>query len=107
MHSSHKFIKILSGNTESEVLDIGHYSFISFLFPVLDSGDITFKVSNLQGEMYLPLKKMDGTDVYFVAGAGEKASPYIDELAGHRYMKVVSATTQTADRTIIVILKWR
>ena len=107
MYSSHKEIKILDTQTKSEVLDIGHYSFISFLFPVMDDGDVTFEVSNLKGGIYLPLKKMDGSAVTFVCGTGEKASPYVDELAGHRYVKVVSATPQTADRTITVIFKWR
>jgi len=94
-------------NKISAVGDIGHYSSISFILPILDDGNLHFVVSELEGSEYVDLKKADGTLKEITAGTGGFAIEPINELAGHRYMKIVSATQQTADRNIKVIRKWR
>jgi len=94
-------------NKISEVVEIGPYELISFILPVLDDGNITFTVAEQEDETYIDLKKVDGNDVVIAAGTGNIGVRDVEELRGHRWMKIVSAVQQTADRNITVIFKWR
>lgn len=97
---------IENGATESNAINIEYFTFISLILPVLNSGDITFKVAGKSNGTYVTLHKIDGTIVTVNAGTGNKAIAYIEELAGYKWIKIVSATTQTEVRNIKVICKY-
>ena len=98
---------IANGDTASAVADIGNKTICGLLIPTLDSGSLTFQVAREPGGTFYTLKDKTPANHTIVATTGNFAvtSDDLTELAGYRYIKIVSATIQTAARTFICVLK--
>jgi len=95
-----------NGST-SAVADIEGYAITGLLIPTIDTGNITFTVSNLVGGTYYTLKDMDGATFTITAGTGAFAvgSDDLSPLFGYRFIKVVSAAQTTAAVTFTFTVK--
>jgi len=98
---------IASGDTESAVADIGNKTICGLLIPTLDSGNLTFQVSEKADGTFRTVKDKTAAAHTVAAGTGDLAlaSDDLTELAGYRFIKIISAATQTAARTFIWVLK--
>ena len=98
---------IASGDTASAVVDIGNKTICGLLIPTLDSGSLTFQVSEKADGTFYTLKDKTPASHTIVATTGlfAVASDDLTELAGYRFIKIISAATQTAARTFIWVLK--
>ena len=89
---------IASGGTESSVADLAGYANYGLLIPVLASGTLTFKVSNLYAGTYYTVKSNDSATAFTLTDAATARaveSNDLKALAGYRYIKIVSTATQT------------
>jgi len=98
---------IASGGTESAEVDLENFSIMGLLIPTLDSGNLTFKVSDKPGGTFQTLTTAVPAAIAVVAGTGNFAlgADDLTDLAPYRFVKIVSAATQTAARTLKWILK--
>ncbi len=97
----------ISGATESSVCDLEGYANYGLLIPAIDTGTVTFKVSNESGGTYYIVKDKDASTSFTISStSGDVAieSDDLKALAGYRYIKCVTAT-QTAPRTFIFTVK--
>lgn len=97
----------VSGATESSVVDLHGFVNYGLMIPTIDTGDLTFKASNIEAGTYYTVTDKGGSTAFTVAaGTGGMAieSDDLKALAGYRYIKVVSAS-QTAERTFIWTVK--
>lgn len=100
-------IDISDSVTVSDIVDLGNRAIMGLLIPTLDSGDLTFQVAESATGTFRTLKNKSGTVHTITAGTGDLAidSDDLKALAGYRFVKIVSATTQTSDRTFHFLLK--
>ena len=100
-------VVIASGGTASAVADIGNKTICGLLIPALDSGSLTFQVSNEPGGTFYTVKDKAAAAHTIAAATGAFAvtSDDLTEVSGYRYIKIVSVTQQTAARTFIWVLK--
>lgn len=96
-----------TGDTESAMADLGNRAIVGLVLPTLDTGNITFKVAAQPADTFVLLKAKDATTHSITATTGAFAVSCDDltEIAGYRYVKVVSAATQTAPRTFKFVMK--
>jgi len=88
---------IAQNGQTSAAADLEGYAVSGLLIPTIDSGNLTFTVSNLVAGTYYTVKDMDGSTFTITAGAGAFAvgSDDLSPLFGYRFIKVVAATAQT------------
>lgn len=98
----------VSGATESSIADLEGYANYGLMIPTIDSSDLTFKASNINGGTYYTVTDKDASTAFTVSsGSGGLAieSDDLKALAGYRYVKVVCSATQTAVRTFTWTVK--
>jgi len=102
-----KNFKIAINGTTSEVVNLGDSVVVGMILPTLNSGNITFTICDTPDGSYVALKDKSGSAITVTAGTGGFAvsSEDLAPLAGYKYFKIVSATTQTAERTIVIMVK--
>ena len=99
---------IASGAKESGVADLEGFAVLGLIIPTITSAAITFKVSKIRGGTYVTVKSQDASTAFTItASTGGCAieSNDLDALKGYRYIKVVSANAQAAERTFTWIVK--
>jgi len=100
-------VTILDTETTSEAVDLRGYGLLGLILPDLTAGNLTFEASDIEAGPYVAVHDDLGAPVAIVAGAGDVAidTEALAPLAGYRWVKIVSAAAQGADREIIWILK--
>lgn len=98
---------IASGDTESAIADLANYAIAGLLIPTVDSGNLTFKVCDTPGGTFQLLESASAAAIAVTAGTGNFAlgADDLTDLAPYRFVKIVSAVTQTAARTFKWVLK--
>lgn len=93
--------------THSEMVDLGSEVIAGLIIPTIDTGNITFEVIHDKDVTPVTLKRIDGTDVAITAGVGGFAvsASGLDHLAAFRFVRIVTAGTQTADRRFQWVIK--
>lgn len=93
--------------THSEMVDLEGEAIAGLIIPTIDTGNITFEVTHDKDVAPVALKTLDGNDVAITAGGGGFAvsASELDHLAGFRFVRIVTAGTQTADRKFQWVLK--
>jgi hypothetical protein len=96
---------ILSGGSTSTSVDFMHASFGGLAIPAAFTGtSMTFTVCGTIGGTYQALNDKYGTAVSMVVAQG-KSYPLPMELAGWPYFKIVSGSSEGADRIITIVRK--
>jgi len=94
----------IDGKT-STVVDLEDCEILGLILPTLVSGDLTFTVCATSDGTFVDLKSITASTGGFAVTSDDLAG-----LKGYRYVKIVSATTQTTTaRTFTWLLKknWR
>lgn len=96
-----------TGDTTSAMADLGNRAIVGLVLPALDTGNITFLVAAQPTDTFVALKDKAAATHTITATTGAFAVSCDDltEIAGYRYVKVVSAATQTAPRTFKFVMK--
>ncbi len=78
---------------------------VGLVIPTIITGDITFQVSNETGGTFQLLKAAGGTALTVTAGTGDFSvtSDSLKGLIGWKFVKVVTAGTQTSDVTFTFV----
>jgi len=100
-------VTILAQGTTTEAVDLRGYGLLGLILPTLTAGNLTFEASDIEAGTYVAVCDELGAAVTIVAGTGDMAidATALAPLAGYRWVKIVSAAAQGADRAIIWILK--
>lgn len=100
-------VTIVEGSAESSTLDSEFFAIYGLLVPVLDSCNMTLKVSETPGGAYKTVKAQDGTNEQVALGTGDCAvsSEALTVAAGYRYIRVALSVVQSAERVFTWILK--
>lgn len=100
-------ITYLTDDDLSDAISIRGHAITGLLIPTIDSGSITFMVSDTKTSTYYTLNDKDGTAITITAGTGGFAVSTDDltPLAAYRFIKVKTSVAQTADREFTFILK--
>ena len=100
-------VTILDTETTSEAVDLRGYGLLGLILPDLTAGNLTFEASDIETGPYVAVHDDLGAAVAIMAGAGDMAidTEALAPLAGYRWIKIVSAAPQGADREIIWVLK--
>ena len=99
-------VTIASSETDSTAIDCGGMVFTGFILPATFTGTaVTFKVSDDNSTFYA-LKGSDGNDIsYTVAQGNAYAVENAVLFAGWRWIKIISGSSEGAERTIKVSLR--
>jgi hypothetical protein len=102
-------VTVLSGLTESDLLELGVYTLVGIVTPVaLTSSSITFKGCDTRTGTFVPVYDDLGNQVNVIVAASRAigvAGAKADVLAAFDYLKIVCGSAEGADRTILVVLK--
>jgi len=107
-----KSCQIPIGGTTSSAVDLEDCEILGLILPTLVSGALTFTVSATLAGTYVALqsKALSSLEISATTGGVAIASDDLAGLKGYRFVKIVSATTQTVTaRTFTWLLKknWR
>jgi len=93
--------------THSKIVDLKDVAVVGLILPTIVTGDVTFEVTHDPSVTPVALKAKDGTALTITAGTGGFAVNTDDlaPLAAYRYVRVVTAGTQTSDVTFRFIVK--
>ena len=93
--------------TISAAVDLGGCELIGLILPTIITGDVTFTVCDTLAGTYVALKAKGGTALTITAGTGNfaVASDDLAPLAAYRFVKIVTAGTQTSNVTFKFIVK--
>lgn len=97
-------ITILNGQTVSQnALDTNGTSLVGYVLPaIFDGTSITFQVSETKNGAYSDLYNTDGTQISHTIAQGRAVAISPLDFAGWRFIKFVSNSAETADRTITI-----
>lgn len=89
--------------TKSAAVDLEGMKEIGLIIPTIDTGDVTFEVSDALDGDFVALKDKSPAALTIVAGTGGFAvtSDDLKGLVGYRFVKVVAASQTTAAVTFI------
>lgn len=98
---------VASGSTKSDFADLKGFFHMGLLVPAINNGAITFEASHLSDGTYRPVELKNGNAFTIAAGTGNMALRFGANrfVEPYRFVKVVCATTQTAEREFIWVLK--
>ena len=107
-----KSCQIAIGGKTSSAVDLEDCEILGLILPTLVSGALTFTVSSTLAGTYVALqsKGLASLEISATTGGIAIASDDLVGLKGYRFVKIVSATTQTVTaRTFTWLLKknWR
>lgn len=93
--------------THSEIIDLKDVAVVGLILPTIVTGDVTFEATHDPSVTPVAVKAKDGTALTITAGTGGFAVSTEDlaPLAGYRYIRVVTAGTQTSDVIFLFIVK--
>jgi hypothetical protein len=96
-----KNITIASGQTKSAAIDLGDNTLVGLIIPAAFTGiAVTFEASDDIAGTYYAVKGSDGTSISYTVAAGTYVMIQPAVLAGVRNIKVVSGSSEGADRVI-------
>jgi len=92
-----------SGTTSGEVDTLGTTLLGIYLPAVLTGTAITFTAAPASGGTFVPVRTMDGSGAYSTTVAASRYVP-LDErvFKGLRFIKLVSGSSEAAERTIVL-----
>ena len=97
---------ITSGNTDSSAVDVAENGVCGLEIPSAFTGSsISFKVTSNPNGTYQTLTNSDGTTYTLTVAAGKNIIVRPINLAGWRFMKLVSGSTESADRKINIMAR--
>ena len=97
-----------SGETDGAVADLYGFTNYGLLIPTITSAALTFEASNLYAGTYYTVTDQAGTTPLTISsgtGAIAVESSDLTQLAGYRYIKIISSAAQGDNRTFIWTLK--
>lgn len=102
-----KTATIANGATTSNVIDLEHWMLVGLIFGTFTGATISFTVSTVGDGTFVPLVDEAGAAISVVAT--DNSAVGLDaaarELAPWRFIKIVSASSEAAARTISLVLK--
>lgn len=98
---------IASGQSTSAAVDTKGRQLVGIYFPsAFTGGTVTFQASPTFAGTYSPVNQQDSASDYFITvPLGDYQPVDLSVFAGFRYLKVVSVSTETLDRTLTLALK--
>ena len=95
---------ITSGQTDSAAIDLKGYDLVGFIMPSAMTGtSISFKVSDYDGGTYAALYNSSNALISFTTAASRAYKVTDDNLKGLRYIKLVSGSSEGANRSITLL----
>lgn len=106
LHGSQEVV-IASGTTTSGVIDSTGHKVMAIMFPTMTGATVTFTACDTPDGTFLPV--YDDAGSQYSVTATDNACVAIDAaalaLAPVRYFKIVSASSEGADRTLKILYK--
>lgn len=105
---------ILSGQTQSNDVSLGGLSLVGLILPAALTSltmyaqmteDLTSTAGNVPSGNWHPVYDTDGTQIIFTVGASRYVSINPANFAGVYRMRLVGASAEAADRSIIVVTR--
>lgn len=97
-------ITILNGQTASPIFDLHGMVFIAIRFPVaLDGAEISFQSAKLETDTPKDIFNQDGVQFSVPVNLDASVTWEPIDFVGHRFVRLVSDTMETADRTFDLI----
>ncbi len=98
-------VTIASSGTESTALDLQGMGLVGMLIPSAFTGaSVTFKAS-IDGTNFYDIYNSDNTQFSITVGTSRWYNLDIRDFLGARYVKIVSASSEGAERTITCIMR--
>ena len=99
---------ILNTETDSAIADLEGFVVVGLLIPTITSQALTFKVAKTRTGTYYTVKSQDASTAFTITasvGACAIECNDLEALKGYRFIKIISAGAQGADRTFTWIVK--
>ena len=98
-------VTILNGQTVSNKVDLGELAVVGMQLPAALTGvTITFQASH-DDVTYVSVTKVDGTTYTITVAPSKYVIIPPADLAGARFIKVVSGAAEATDRDIVLMLR--
>lgn len=98
-------VTIANGDTESNAIDLGELAIVGMQTPASMTGTaITFKAS-ADNSTFVVVKKIDGSTYSMVTASSQYYVIPPADLAGIRYLKVVSGSAETGAKIISLMVR--
>lgn len=97
-------VTIANGQTVSNGIDLSEMVVNGIQFPTMTGTSFTFQASS-DGVTYGPVKKLDGTAYTVVAVSLDFTVIAPADLAGIRYIRIVSNGAEAAARDVLLIVR--
>lgn len=103
-------VTIANGATASSAFDTRGHRLVGVYVPTVDSGNITFTTApatnpGATAGTYVAVGNESGTAYSLTAGTGGKFFALPVQFSHARYIKLTSAASQSADRSLTLILE--
>lgn len=101
-----KQVVISAAGTKTPAFDLGGLTLVGIILPVMTGTALTFEISDALAGTYVPVKSTtSGSALSYTIASSTYAAIDPNAVMGLNFGKLVSGTTEVADRTITLILK--
>lgn len=97
---------IASGDTESAVLNLGGFALTGIFLPAAFTGTtLTFEAAPTAGGTFVPVTDQAGDPISYTVAQGTYVAIDPKDFQGIQFIKLVSGSTEGADRTLTCTAK--
>jgi hypothetical protein len=102
-----KTVVLASGGTKTPEIDLGGFSLVGIFFPATFTGTaLTFEAASATAGTFRAVKSgAGGSALSYTVAQATYAAIDPKDFAGIQFLKLVSGSTEGADRSLILVLK--